>query len=744
MTAERLDTLRRALAAKYAITRELGRGGMATVYVADDIKHGREVALKVIHDVIGVSLGHARFEREIRIAAQLSHPHIVPLFDSGEAADMLFYVMPYVAGESLRQRLRREGQLAVEEAVRLVRQVASALDYAHARGLLHRDISPENILLHEGEAMVTDFGIALTVDQPDARLTTRGVTLGKAEYMSPEQAAAEPHLDARSDVYSLACVLYELLAGEPPFTGPTMHAVLAKRFTDPIPSVRRVRASVPDAIDSALARALARVPADRFPSAGAFAAALEAGSAAAGAAPKAPSVAVLPFRNLTRDQDSEYFADGITEDVIAHLSKIRGLKVISRSSVMQYKERGHTVRQIADALNTTTVLVGSVRRAADRVRIVAELIDTDSDRNLWAETYDRQFTDVFTIQSDVAEQIAVALKAELSADERRRIRKEPTCSVQAYQLYVRGRNSFADFSETGILRAIDLYEQAIVADPEFALAHAAIAFAYAELHVQESGSVRRNEAYERARAAAERAIALDPSLGEAHGVLGLLLFTGAFDWTTAESELKKALELNPGSADIHDHYAWLCTAMGRYDEAIDLTRRALELDPLVHRSDFATALLRAGRYEEAIQAARRIVDTNPEYARGHSTLGWAYFNVGRMDEALAHLEHAAQFTTGDTTFLAQLGQLCGLLGNHARAHDTLRQLQQLAATRYVSPYHLAFVYIGLGQYDDAMDQLEHAYAVRSGALYNLKGSLLLAPLRSHPRFTALLRKVNLA
>ncbi|MBA2459445.1 MAG: protein kinase, partial [Gemmatimonadales bacterium] len=345
------DRLAAALAGRYMLERELGHGGMATVYQAEDLRHHRQVAVKVLRPELGVLLGPDRFAREIRIAAALNHPHILPLHDSGEADGHLFYVMPCVRGGSLRERLRRDPRLPVDEAISIVRQVAAALDYAHAHGLVHRDIKPENILLHEGEAVVTDFGIALAADSaPGERLTATGLMVGTPEYMSPEQAAGERTLDARSDVYSLACVLYELLAGEPPHTGTSAKSVIARRFTEPPPRVRRVRPEVPATVDEAIVRALAVDPADRVPTAAAFADALLA-RAAPPRPPRLPSVAVLPFRNLSPDPENEFFADGITEDVIAQLSKIRALKVISRGSVMRFKGREQSLREIGIALD---------------------------------------------------------------------------------------------------------------------------------------------------------------------------------------------------------------------------------------------------------------------------------------------------------------------------------------------------------------------------------------------------------
>src|SRR5438034_1507281 len=513
--------------------------------------------------------------------------------------------MPYVEGESLRDKLAREKQLSVEEALGITRQVASALGYAHARNVIHREIKPENILLHEGEAMVTDFGIALAVSAAaHERLTQTGMTVGTPAYMSPEQATSERGLDGRSDVYSLGCVLYEMLAGEPPFTGPTAQALITKCLVDPVPAVRRLRPAVPLGVEHALTKALAKGPADRWASPNASAEALTAPASA-----RAPSVAVLPFLNLSADPENEYFADGITEDVIAHLSKIRALKVISRTSVMAFKQREQSLKEIGARLDAAALLEGSVRRVGDRVRIVAQLIDAEADRHLWTETYDRQLTDIFAIQTDVALQIAAALKAELSLDERTRIHRKPTDDLNAYRLYLQGRHCYTRYTEENIRKGIDYFRQAIAVDPGYALAHTGVALAYAELAAgQGGGTLRPDEAYQYGMEAVSTALALNPELGEAHSVLGLLRMVHDFDWAGAEAAFKLALELSPGGADIYDHYGWLCGALERYDEALALVRRAQELDPLTHRVDVAATLLRAGRREEALQAALESVD----------------------------------------------------------------------------------------------------------------------------------------
>jgi serine/threonine protein kinase/Tfp pilus assembly protein PilF len=732
--ADTLPRLSAALAGRYRIERELGRGGMATVYLARDQKHNRQVAIKVLRAELSSALGPTRFLREVEIAAKLSHPHILPLYDSGDADGSLFYVMPYIKGESLRQKLTREGELPVDEALAITRQVAAALGHAHAQQVVHRDIKPENILLHEGEAMVADFGIALATTADGQRLSESGFVIGTPEYMSPEQAMSERVLDARSDVYSLACVLYEMLAGEPPYTGPNARALLAKQLVDPVPGVRRLRPAVPVAIEQALRVALSQAPADRFKSMAEFTRALTAPAPA-----RAPAVAVLPFLSLSPDPQNEYFADGLTEDVIAHLSKIHSLKVISRSSVMPFKSRVQGIRQIAGILHADTVLEGSVRRAGDRVRIVAQLIDAGTDQHLWAETYDRELTDIFAIQTDVALQIAAALKAELSLDEQTRIRKEQTRDLKAYQYYVQGRHLLVKYTLPAMKRAILYFERAIAADPAYALAYASMAMVYADFG--EGATHAAADAYPRARAAAERALALDPTLGEAHCAIAYLAYLH-FDWTTAESEFQRALELNPGGADIYDLHGRMYAALGRFDEAIAMQRRAQELDPLAHRLDVSTTQLRAGYYADAAAGAARALEDDPALDRGYATLGWAQIRMGKPEEGLAALERAVALTSGNQ-WRAQLAQAYAETGRTDKARELLRQLEEQGRHSYVSPYHLAFVYTGLGEHERALDLLEQAYAERSGAINGIGGSFLLAPLRPYPRFKALLAKMNL-
>jgi serine/threonine-protein kinase len=456
---------------------------------------------------------------------------------------------------------------------------------------------------------------------------------------------------------------------------------------------------------------------------------------------RSPSVAVLPFLNLSADPEQEYFADGITEDVIAHLSKIRALKVISRTSVMPFKDRQTNPKEIGKTLGATTLLDGSVRRAGDRVRIVAKLIDVETDKHLWAETYDRQLTDIFSIQSEVAVQIAAALKAQLSRDEESRVRRQPTKDLHAYQLFLQGREWFIKYETDAYARAIEYFDRAIARDPMFALAHANLAMVYTEL--AEAGTMAPVVAHERAAEAARTALRLDPELGAAHCTMAHVKMAHDFDWSGAEQEFKRALELSPSSDDTYDLYGRLCAGLGRYDEAIALQHRARELDPLAHRMDGVTTLLRAGRYHQAVAEAQPAVELEPDYDRGRATLGWAYFLSGRQDDGVAELERAVSLSPGNTMWLGQLGQAYGMAGNTAKAREILGQLEERARKAFVSPYHFAYVYTGLGETEAAMDWLERAVAERTGPAYSLKGSFLLTSLHTHPRFRALLGRMKL-
>ncbi len=475
------DRLSDALSDRYKIETELGQGGMATVYLAEDLKHQRKVAVKVLRP----ELAAERFLQEIKTTANLQHPHILPLFDSGEADGFLYYVMPYVDGESLRDRLNHEKQLSVEETLDIVKVIAGALDHAHKRGVVHRDIKPENILLQDGVALMADFGIAIAVQTAGGeRLTETGLSLGTPSYMSPEQVVGERDLDARSDVYSLACVTYELLAGDPPFVASNAQAVIAKHMTDPAPPITTTRPSVSPTIAHALAKALHKTPVDRYESAGAFAAGLT--TEAEGPDREAKTIVVLPFVNRSADPDDEYFSDGLTDEVISDLSHISALHVISRNSSSTLKGTTKDTPTLGRELGVTHLVTGTVRRAGTALRVTADLVEASTDTPLWSEKFSGTMEDVFGIQEEISRQIVSALQVTLTDSEARDVAERPIDDPVAYDCYLRAHQVMYNWTPEDQHRAMRLVDDAIevVGESPLLLAtKAAIWYGQVNMHV---------------------------------------------------------------------------------------------------------------------------------------------------------------------------------------------------------------------------------------------------------------------
>src|SRR5688572_5442087 len=741
----------------YRIVGPLGAGGMGEVYLAHDQRLGRDVAVKVLPESLaGDPERLARLEREARTVAGLNHPNIVVLHSVEDADGVRFLTMELVEGENLVKEIR-PGGLPVARVLELAIPIADALVAAHQRGVVHCDLKPANVMVTaEGRVKVLDFGLATTTAAASATTPALDVTrtrydpssegLGTAPYMAPEQIRGEP-TDARTDLFAFGVLLFELLTGRRPFQGATSADVTSAILRDPPPAIGALRADVPADLGRLVGRCLEKDPGRRVQTARDVRSELElvaraaaAGAGAGGTVPTA-SIAVLPFANRGRDEEDEYFADGITEDVIAQLAKVRTLKVISRTSVMPFKKSDQSVQQIAAHLQVATVLEGSVRRIGDRVRIVAQLVEAASGRSLWAETYDRQLNDIFAIQSDVALRIADGLEAELSPIERKRIAREPTRDMQAYEHYLRGRHAMVRFTPVELQRAIDHFARAIARDPNFALPYVGTALAYAELAEVAAGA--KDDIGPAALTAGERAVALDPELGEAYCARGHARRTFQFDWEGAEADFKRALELSPNSADTYDLYGRLCSGLERWDEAIALLQRAYELDPLTHRADLASTFLRAGRNEEAVRAATAAIAHDPSYPRVHATLGWGLIRSGRVSEGITALEHAVSLDPGGSMWLAQLGQAYGMAGRVDEAREVLRRLEDPSRPQPAPSYHLTYVHLGLGDLESAMDCLERAFEEGAGAVTGIKGSFLLAPLREHPRFIALLERIGL-
>ncbi len=792
--ADLLDQLKAALANRYTIERELGRGGMATVYLAQDLKHGRRVAVKVLHPELAAALGPERFLREIRLVAQLTHPHILPLHDSGEADGFLFYVMPFVEGESLRDRLNREKQLPVGDAVLIAREVADALSYAHSHDVVHRDIKPENILLEAGHAVVSDFGIARAITAAAGeKLTATGIAVGTPVYMSPEQAAGERDLDGRSDLYSLACVLYEMLAGEPPFTGPTAQVVSAKRLTGTVPPLRVTREAVPPYVEHAVMKSLSRVPADRFATATQFAdalgaptvqgpeqrapasavrappavrsrkrfglAAVIAGALAAGAwwllhtfpagrgaravSGHIASLAVLPLDNFTGDTAQEYFVDGMTEELIADLSRIGSLRVISRRSVMAYKAARKPLPEIARALNVDAVMEGSVLRAGNRVRITAQLIEAVTDRNLWAGSYEREVQDVLSVQSGVARAITQEVAARLRPQEQTHLSAARPVNPEAHEAYLLGRYFWNKRTEEGLKKALGFFQQAIGKDSNYAPAYAGIADYYNVLPFY--SRQRPEEVFARAKDAALTALKLDETLAEGHAALAYVRAYYDWNWPAAETEFRRALELNPSYAGAHHSYSRFLTAMGRHEEALAELKRAQELDPLslLLKANLGMIYYFTRQYDQAIAQVQKTIELDSTFPVAHWGLGLAYEQKGMHRDAIVAIEKSISLAGRDPNFIASLGHVYAMRGMRREVQQIIDELAREARRSYVSSYHVALLYAGLGEKDRAFDWLDKAAVERSGLLIYLNMDPRLDNLRSDQRFQGLLRRVGL-
>ena len=747
---ERLGT---ALAARYRLERELGEGGMAKVYLAHDLKYDREVAVKVVRPELAAEVGIDRFLREIQVAARLHHPHILPLYDSDQADGLAYYVMPYIKGETLRQRLTRERQLPVDEALQIAREVADALNYAHKQGIVHRDIKPANILLDAGHALVADFGIARAIGEAQT-LTSHGQVIGTPSYMSPEQIESSEHIDGRSDIYSLGCVLFEMLVGQPPFKGSTLTAVIANRLSTPVPSTRQYRELVPDAVDAAIKKAMATLPADRFSTAAQFTEALGTPATVAiavGAAQAmvqevtaAKSVAVLPFENMSTDPENEYFSDGITDDIIAQLSKISALKVISRTSSMQYKKTTKKITAVAEELGVSAILEGSVRRAGPRVRIVVHLVDPRTEKHLWGETFDRQLTDVFEVQSEVAQQITGALSLALSPEEKKRVEKQATGDAEAYNLYLLGRYQMSKWSEANVQQAIEHFKGAIAKDPGYAIAYAGLADAYELLSIG-LGARPALESLAEAKSMALKALEMDDTLAEAHTALAYARWLADLDWSAAEREFKRALDLKSSYVPAHQWYAEYLAALGRHDEAFAAIKRAQQLDPLAVPVNRAVGwvLYFARRYDQAVEELRKALGMDPDFLGARLVLWWVLVAKGACDEAIADIRRELERPGSGTVKKLMLAYACAAAGKREEASGILWELEAKLASEDRLALLSTFPLTALGETDRAFQQLERSYQHREPGLMFLKVAPWLDPLRSDPRYAAMAEKLGL-
>ena len=738
-----------AVGDRYTVVRELGRGGMAVVYLGRDRKHDRPVAIKVLRPEIVAGEAAQRFLLEIQILARLQHPHILPLLDSGatdEASPRPYYVMPYVDGESLRQRLTREGPLAVAEALRLVRETGEALHYAHGEGLIHRDVKPENILLSQSHALVADFGIARAagvaagVTAHGERLTQAGMSMGTPAYMSPEQAEGELGVDARADQYSLACVLYELLAGQPPFTGHNFAAVLARQLLDPVPPLTTLRPGVPGSIRRAIERALSKRPAGRFGTVLEFLAALEAPDEPAAMAAAKKAIVVLPFANLSPDPDNAYFADGLMEEVIADLSRVRALTVISRTSSVKLKDNGWDLRRIGRELNVRYVLEGSVRRAGSALRITAQLIDTETDAHLWAEKYSGTVDDVFDLQERLSRRIVEALEITLSPPEDREIAARPIADVRAFEYYQRARQEYYRYSSEGMTAARALAEHGLaVVGPHEAL-YGILGTVYAwsptVLGGDEATTLREAES------CARRAFELNPNSAQGLSIMGQVAYRRG-QAGEAVRLLTQARAADPNNPDAMHQLGGAYLLGGRIGPMREVLTRLVEMDPLTASNHCLLGLSYSlgGDPAGALPSHERAVELDPRSTICRVCDAVALTAAGRETEAASQFEWLERQPKNDALAALAMRLRRGLTGDRAAvlAPPSPAERAMGESDEYWS-YLMAAGYALVGEDDQSLDWLEHAVKVRGWIdhVYFTRYDRFLENVRSTPRFQGLM------
>jgi eukaryotic-like serine/threonine-protein kinase len=727
--ADLQQQLQSSVGAAYEIERELGRGGMAVVYLARDLRHGRRVALKLLRPDLALALGPERFQREIQVAARLQHPHILTVLDSGGSGSMLWFTMPYIEGESLRTRLERERQLPLQQAIQLTREVADALALAHGHGIVHRDIKPENILLTEqGHALVTDFGIASSIEKSSMdRLTETGVIVGTPAYMSPEQASGERNLDGRTDIYALGCVFYEMLAGEPPFTGPTAQAIAAKRVTDPAPAVSRVRDSVPPGVERALSRALARIPADRFASAAELAAALQASasepadllprkrsrfrlpqagaavllllggiyyltrgvgtSATAGPIP----LAVLPFRTFGATGDSDVLSIGIPDAIITRLAGVQQMRLRPTSAVLRYAGKDTDARQVGRELSVGYLVTGTVQAVANRLRVSVQLVRAGDGSPVWGSAYDLARQDLLTLQDSIAQRISTSLSVRLSADEHQRLYRRYTANPAAYEWYLKGRSQLARIREDGTRGALESFERALALDSNYALAQAGLAMASADMHLRFASGPEVKIWGERAKAEASRALALDPDLAEAHLAKAAVSRKADFNWQETLEESGRALALNPNLDVAHYYREAAYYHLGLFDLAEREDREATRVEPQDQaewlRTRGVVAFLE-GHYAEAIknlEEARR----SSSRAYTDAYLGQAYFYNGDSAIGMAMLDSLSHTTSAPAVNRSRAA-LASFLAHQGKVEEAKALIALVIGPEGYIDHHVAY------------------------------------------------------
>jgi serine/threonine protein kinase/tetratricopeptide (TPR) repeat protein len=751
-----MSSLTGGVVSHYRILERLGSGGMGVVYLAEDLRLGRHVALKFLSaDLAQTVDSRERLLREARSASALNHPHICTVHEVGEHDGQPFISMEWLEGETLRERLER-GPLPVAAALQLGVQVADALEAAHARGLVHRDLKPANLFLtRRGDVKVVDFGLAKSVEGDSnaqtiaggPALTQPGTAVGTVAYMAPEQARGEP-VDARTDLFALGVVLYEGVTGHLPFGGTTTALAFDAVLNREPKAVSELNRDVPAALDGVIRRLLAKSSHSRVQSARELREQLEIIRASvvrrasdASGTRAVPSVAVLPFANISADPENEYFSDGITEEIISALSALRGLRVAARTSSFAFKGRTADLAEVGAKLNVATVLTGSVRKAGSRLRITVELVSIAEGFQLWSQRYDRQAEDIFAIQDEIAEAIASRLKVSLEAQPEEAARPR-TEKIDAYQAYLKGRFAINQRGR-GLLEALELFDSSLALDPDYPLALTGQGDAYALLSFY--GYLPAHEAMSKARAAALRALDQAPGLADAHATLLFISCMYDWDWHSVRRQFERAMAANRHCVPALQWYSlYLALITGEMDEALSTARRALDVDPLSAYSHIALnlAFIGAGRYEEAEAAARTALDLAPDAWIALRNLGITLNLAGRNDEALAALERGMAVSNRHPWMISTYALGLSLAGRHEAAAAAHAELLEASAHTFVQPMFISISYAAVGDFDIAMDWLERSYRERDPIVVMNYWAQSARGFREHPRFAAVMARTG--
>ena len=731
----------------YEIESLLGRGGMGVVYKARQISLNRPVALKILPPSLSSDSSFVkRFQREAHAVAQLDHPNIIQIFDISEERGLHFFSMQHVEGRTLDDLLKEKGRLDADEAIEIISQAAHGIQHAHENRILHRDIKPSNIILDKrAKVKMMDFGLARMTGE-GSKLTQSGTLMGTLDYMSPEQCRGD-ELDGRTDIYSLGVVLYEMLTGKAPFDAPNEAALIHKIISEEPAEAKKINPNIPDDLSTIVSRAMAKNRDDRYAGISEFLKELRevakrTSSLSTEEGKPSPSIAVLPFVDMSPAKDQEYFGDGMAEELINALTQIKDLRVIARTSAFSFKGEKVGVDEIGKKLRVQTVLEGSVRKAGNRLRITAQLVDTTGGHHLWSEKYDRELDDIFAIQDEITLAIVDNLKPMLLGKESARIAERQTVNLEAYNLFLQGRFFWNKQTGETLKKAIEFFELALRKEPNHAQAWAGMADCYIQLPFYSFTAPK--EVYPKGREAALKAVEINDSLAEGHTSLAYLKTIYEKDWDGGEKEFERAIELNPGYTTARLLYFWHLTMRTRFDEAIEQIKRALELDPLsiVINRDVGTGYLYTGQYDKAIEAFKKTIDMDPSFSWVSLLLGDAYEGAGMREEAVKELEKWSQVDFGPFV-KGWVGLGYARLGRIKEAREAIEILLKESKKGYVSPYILGSIYIILKEYDEGFSWLEKAYEELDPWLCFLKVYRNFDHVRSDPRYLALLKKMNL-